>query len=126
MKNKLTPLAAFAMAFAISGCSVNIGGGAQRSASDADWRVQQEQNREYIHHLEMGTSIGQVERDLGLPHFSEAFARGNNEYRVHFYRTHHMRSDGKTTRDETTPVVFENGYLIGWGEFFHQELVGLR
>lgn len=32
------------------------------------------------------------------------------------YRTHHRHSDGETTRDETTPLVFVDGTLAAWGE----------
>ena len=31
-------------------------------------------------------------------------------------RTHRTHSDGDTTRDETTPLVFEDGKLVGIGE----------
>jgi hypothetical protein len=35
---------------------------------------------------------------------------------VLLYRTRLVREDGRTTRDETTPLVFVDGELVGWGE----------
>ncbi|HBO12182.1 MAG TPA: hypothetical protein DD491_05290, partial [Halieaceae bacterium] len=53
---------------------------------------------------------------LGTPADSEAFTRDGEEFRVLFYRTRHRHSDGETSRDETTPVVFRNDELVGWGQ----------
>ena len=53
---------------------------------------------------------------LGAPDFSEAFQHNDDNYRVLYYRTQHRHSDGDTTIDETTPLVFKNDHLIGWGE----------
>jgi hypothetical protein len=36
-------------------------------------------------------------------------------YQVLYYRTHRTHSDGETTKDETTPLVFKDSALIGWG-----------
>ena len=58
----------------------------------------------------------QVVGRLGAPHFSEAFTRDGEEFRVLFFRTRHRHSDGETSRDETTPLVFRNDTLIGWGD----------
>lgn len=78
------------------------------------WRSQQRENRQIINNLNM--ELGTIMARLGSPDFSEAFARGDDKYRILYYRTHRLRSDGQTTRDETTPLIFKNGYLIGWGD----------
>jgi hypothetical protein len=57
-----------------------------------------------------------VVEQLGAPDFSEAFSKKDDSYRVLFYRTQHEHSDGETTKDETTPLVFKNDRLIGWGQ----------
>ena len=57
-----------------------------------------------------------VVADLGDPDFTDAFARGDSEYVVLRYRTQRVKGDGITTRDETTPLVFVDGNLVGWGE----------
>jgi hypothetical protein len=59
---------------------------------------------------------------LGLPADSEAFTDGDDEVRVLFYRTQRRHSDGDTTRDETTPLVFRNDLLVGWGDAVYAEL----
>ncbi|PKL94995.1 MAG: hypothetical protein CVV18_07155, partial [Gammaproteobacteria bacterium HGW-Gammaproteobacteria-8] len=56
------------------------------------------------------------------PAFSEAFTIDGVAHRVLFYRTQRVEGDGVTTRDETTPLVFVEGRLAGWGE---TALVGL-
>jgi hypothetical protein len=39
-----------------------------------------------------------------------------------FYRTQRKHSDGETTRDETTPLVFRDNRLIGWGDGVYNDL----
>jgi len=80
-----------------------------------EWRDTQRTNREQISRLELGMTRSAVVSALGLPAESEAFDRDGKEVRVLFYRTQHKHSDGETSRDETTPVVFENDVLVGWG-----------
>ncbi len=81
-----------------------------------NWREEQSTNREQINGLELQSSRSMVTERLGPPSFSEAFTVGDNEYRILSYRTQHAHSDGMTSKDETTPLVFKNGRLIGWGE----------
>lgn len=87
-----------------------------------DWEHEQRDNREQISRLEMGTPRSVVLDSMGLPADSEAFTDGDDELRVLFYRTQRRHSDGDTTRDETTPLVFRNDLLIGWGEAVYTEL----
>lgn len=105
-----TALAGFLAVF-MSGCIV-IG---DRDNHD-DWREVQRENRQIISDLELGTSRDRVLVLMGAPAFSEAFSRDGADYRVLYYRTQHRRSDGDTTKDETTPLVFKNDRLIGWGQ----------
>jgi outer membrane protein assembly factor BamE (lipoprotein component of BamABCDE complex) len=98
----------------LSGCVVV--NGKHHSWSDGDWKDEQRDNRQAISELEIGLARNQVVGQLGTPNFSEAFTRDGDEFRVLSYRTRHRHSDGETTRDETTPLVFKNDKLIGWGE----------
>jgi len=34
--------------------------------------------------------------------------KGDDEYRVLYYRTQRLHADGDTTKDETTPLIFKN------------------
>lgn len=124
MYRSMMVVAVTVVAVSLQGCVIAIGDGVARSErGQAGWQTQQEHNRAFIHSLGMGVPIESVQAYLGEPDFSEAFHRDDGEYRVLFYRTHHVRSDGKTTRDETTPVVFREGEVIGFGEDFYRRLM---
>lgn len=87
-----------------------------------DWQEMQRDNRQAISLLEIGMSRNAVVSDLGTPADSEALMHDGEEVRVLFYRTQRKHSDGETTRDETTPVIFKNDSLIGWGQATYAEL----
>lgn len=99
----------------LSACIVHVGHDEEDSYS-SDWKKRQKMNQEMINDLAMGTDISEVRDRFGSPDFSEAFQSGEDNYTVLFYRTRHRHSDGDTSRDETTPLVFKNGKLEGWGE----------
>lgn len=85
-------------------------------SDSSSWQEAQRRNADYIDGLRLGVSIEKVRGALGRADFSDAFRDDHGEVLVLRYRTHHRHSDGKTTRDETTPLVFVNGHLEGWGE----------
>jgi len=87
-----------------------------------DWREEQRDNREAISRLEIGSSRETVVERLGTPDDSEAFQQNGEEVRVLFYRTRHRNADGDTTRDETTPLVFRDDRLVGWGESVYESV----
>lgn len=108
-------LIAFALAFSLSGCIVVGGDGWDRNNND-NWQKHQKENRNIISQLELNETRQSILEQLGAPDFSEAFSKGDDSYRVLFYRTQHEHSDGDTTKDETTPLIFRNDRLIGWGQ----------
>lgn len=83
--------------------------------SDKNWQQTQEKNREVINQLVLDTNKSQIELTLGVPNFTEAFAKNGQEYRVMYYRTSRQHHDNVTSKDETTPLIFKNNKLIGWG-----------
>lgn len=87
-----------------------------------DWRDDQRDNREMISQLAIGSTRNSVVEDLGTPSDSEAFTKDGEEVRVLFYRTQRKHSDGETTRDETTAVIFKNDVLVGWGDRQYAEI----
>ncbi|MFV8817616.1 DUF3192 domain-containing protein [Haliea sp. E17] len=111
-------IAILLLSLAATGC-VYVGGDV---SGDEDWKQTQDKNRNAISSLDLGMSFNAVVERMGTPDDSEAFTDNGDEVRVLFYRTRHTNSDGETTRDETTPLVFRNGKLIGWGEEVYGDL----
>jgi hypothetical protein len=97
----------------LSGCVIAIGGGG--SDHDDGWKERQTRNSDYIRSLRLGQSRASTEADLGRADFIESFVRDGDEFTVLYYRTERVRDDGVTTIDETTPLVFVEGELVGWG-----------
>ena len=106
------------LAATLSGCVIIAGDHDEfkREFSSNDWEEVEKFNREGIANLTLGESYADVRQRLGQASFSEAFQMGDASYQVLYYRTHRVHSDGDTTKDETTPVIFKNNQLIGWGE----------
>lgn len=73
-------------------------------------------NSQKMNDLTLGQNIGSVKELLGKADFSEAKAVKEAKLQVLFYRTHHEKSDGVTTKEECTPLIFENDKLIAWGQ----------
>jgi hypothetical protein len=101
----------------LSGCIISVRDGPHDWDDDGDdWRNRQQRNQELIDQLTLGRSLDSIAVDFGEPDFSESFVRNDRQFRALFYRTRLLHEDGRTTRDETTPLVFVGGELVGWGE----------
>ncbi len=70
-------------------------------------------NRSQLDKLKVGMTTNQVRKAMGRPYKSEFY--GTKQ--MWFYITE-WQSDGHTTSDEMTPLVFENDILLGWGDHF--------
>jgi len=108
-------LTAATLATLLSGCVVAI------VNDDFDdeykqWQSRQDSNLRMINNLDLGRDLRSIEAEFGVPDFTDSFMRDGEAFRVLHYRTHHSHGDGKTTRDETTPLVFIDDQLVGWGE----------
>lgn len=80
-----------------------------------------EKNNENLLKLEMGMSKEQVLQVMGKPDLNEAYqSLYGKSVTIFFYYTQRKWSDGNTTKDECTPVVFEDGKLVGWGDEFYK------
>lgn len=75
--------------------------------------LQASANRNQLDRLKVGMTTDQVRQAMGKPYKSEFY--GSKQ--VWFYITE-WQSDGQTTLDEMTPLVFENDILLGWGNNF--------
>lgn len=108
-------LAVSVLTATLSGCVVAIGDKSERQ-SDNSWKKTQAYNLQQINQLQLGARADEIRTLLGAPDFSELFEKDGEQVLVLFYRTHHVKSDSKTTKDECTPLVFKNNQLTGWGE----------
>lgn len=110
-------LIAAPLAFSLCGCVIVAGDGDwDEHRSLSNWESQQKLNRTNITKLTLGLEQATVLTRMGDPDISEAFTGNNGKsYQVLFYRTQRVHGDDDTTKDETTPLVFEDGVLIGWG-----------
>lgn len=105
----------------LTGCVVAIGN--EGRGQESDWAQVERDNRAAIDNLLLGMELNEAR--ARMPHepaFSEAFTVDGVAHRVLFYRTQRVQGDGMTTRNETTPLVFVEDRLAGWGE---SALVGL-
>ena len=113
MKLSNTILLPVILALSLSGCVIAVN---TDDFEDENWYSRQARNAKKIERLEIGKSEVSVRDEFGNPDFVESFLRENESYLVLFYRTKHIDHDGVTTRDETTPLVFVDGSLVGWGD----------
>lgn len=87
------------------------------SPSNMTWEDREEFNRQYIAKLSPGQfTLEQSLKDLGSPDITEAIRKNDNNYQVTFYRTQHVKSDGFTTLEECTFLLFVNDVLTSIGE----------
>jgi outer membrane protein assembly factor BamE (lipoprotein component of BamABCDE complex) len=93
------------------------------SSKNMDWQDREEYNKVQISKLELGLQKKHIIELLGSPDITEAKRNDNNELQVMFYRTQHKKSDGITTEDECTALLFENNELIAWGDSAYQSFV---
>jgi len=93
----------------------------QADPENMNWQERETFNLKQIGRLDLGAPKGDVIRLLGSPDISEAKATAEGEVLVLFYRTHHVKSDGITTRDECTPLLFKDDLLIAWGADAYSE-----
>ncbi|MBY6224543.1 DUF3192 domain-containing protein [Ferrimonas balearica] len=96
---------------------------APATPDNMDWDDRQKHNVAAIATLEPGLSKAIVLERLGNPDFSEALTdHDGHGIQVLRYRTHRTKGDGETTPDETTPLLFRDGVLFGWGETAFEQL----
>ncbi|MGL4475215.1 MAG: DUF3192 domain-containing protein [Shewanella sp.] len=90
---------------------------------DLDWDDRQLFNQQTIAKLELGQEKQQIITLLGPADISEAKPVTNGSLTVLFYRTQHVSSDGKTSRDECTPLLFLDNKLTAWGNDSYQSFL---
>ncbi|GAB2994298.1 DUF3192 domain-containing protein [Psychrosphaera aestuarii] len=93
-----------------------------KSNSDSHWKEEQRVNNDKIASLQIGDEFEKVRGIMGTPKFNEAFESEGKSVQVIFYRTRHKHSDGETTKDECTPLIFKDGTLVGFGKKAYERL----
>ena len=92
------------------------------SPSNMQWEDREAYNRQYISKLTLDNfSFEQALEELGSPDITEAKKVDNTKYQVMFYRTQHVKSDGITTQDECTALLFKDGQLTAIGNTAYQQ-----
>lgn len=118
MKKSL--LAAALIAPFLTGCVIAVSDGEAEThwagKNSSSWETKNKNNREAISELAMDSSYQSVLTKLKTPDFTELLKKGDDVYQILFYVTHSVHSDGKTTKDECTPLIFKNDKLVGMGE----------
>ena len=83
--------------------------------SDMDWEDREQFNKKQISALQLSTAKQSIVEKLGAPDITEAKLSDTGELQILFYRTQHRKSDGITTQDECTPLLFKDDKLVAWG-----------
>ena len=127
MKTTLLISSVLAASMTLTGCVIAVDGDgwdgdSYDNGSSSHWENQEKQNREKLATLNPGMSVQQVETLMGTAAFNEFYQQNDKQIQVLFYRTQRTKGDGKTTKDECTPLVFEQGELKGWGERAYQSI----
>ncbi len=105
----------------LSGCVIAINDDDHDGSSDKTMQVQR-YNQSYISQLQAGASQQSIRSSLGVADFTESLQKNGQTIEVLFYRTHHTHSDGMTTKDECTALIFTAGQLTAWGDKAYQQL----
>jgi hypothetical protein len=86
----------------------------QDDPSQMVWSDREAYNRKYIDQLTTASQLGQQEliTKLGGPDITEAEKIGADVYQLMYYRTKRSVSDGITTTQECTALLFKNQQLI--------------
>ena len=88
---------------------------------EMDWEDRQAYNKAMMNEVTIGQHITDIKSLFGKADFTEAKMSNEQSLQVLFYRTHHKTSDGETSKEECTPLLFKQGKLIAWGEDTYQQ-----
>lgn len=61
---------------------------------------------------------------ISNPYRAESYTNGNNAYEIEYYLVGINHSDGEVSDDELTPLVYQDGKLIGWGWGYFKRIKG--
>tara|TARA_Y100000034_G_scaffold133296_1_gene198379 strand:+ start:417 stop:860 length:444 start_codon:yes stop_codon:yes gene_type:complete len=91
------------------------------------WEDREAFNRQYIAKLKLDEfTFEQALESLGSPDITEAKKVDGTNYQVMFYRTQHVKSDGITTQEECTPLLFTDGQLTAIGNIAYEQFTQMK
>lgn len=87
------------------------------------WDDREAFNRKYIQQIDLANPImrSEVNNTLGGPDITEAIEHEQGIYQIVYYRTLRAISDGITTKDECTALLFHNSRLIAVAQAAEQQ-----
>ena len=90
----------------------------QDDPASMNWSDREAFNRKIIDTLPVDGSLNQtdVQHKLGGPDISEAKQQNNQLLQLAYYRTHRAFSDGLTTKNECTALLYLDRHLLAKGE----------
>jgi len=78
-------------------------------------------NNDLMLTLKPGQSKEDVLKVMGYPSKSEKYTLASRDTDILFYRTSSFASGGWDSDDYFTPVIFEDGKLVGWGQDLYDQ-----
>jgi len=78
--------------------------------------IERNLNNQHITKLRVGMTKEEVLKIMGLPLINQTYNKPN----IWFYYTDWDWADAAITKSECTPLVFEDGILLGWGQKFYR------
>ena len=72
--------------------------------------------KEKISLLDLGATREEVVEVLGNPDVSKAYELEDGAYYVLYYNTGRKHNDNESVKPVSTPLVFKDGLLVGWGD----------
>ncbi|GLX86785.1 hypothetical protein tloyanaT_30380 [Thalassotalea loyana] len=116
MKKSLLTLALVTpLVMGLSACSINIGDDDYDRYHTSN-NSSEYNNRQEISKLRIDTPYVEVVNRMGVAEFNETYEKNGETIQVLYYRTQRKHSDGMTTKDECTPLIFKGGLLKSWGD----------
>jgi uncharacterized protein DUF3192 len=97
------------------------------SPTNMQWEDREAYNRQYVTKVKLDQlSLDQIILDLGSPDITEAKKVNTAQYQLMYYRTQHVKSDGITTEEECTALLFKNNLLNAIGKSAISEYQSLK
>jgi hypothetical protein len=115
MKKSILALLVIApLSLGLSGCVFKIGGDGE-FVSTSDFEDREYKNRKQIAKISLGAGFNDTQMTMGVADFTETYKNKEQVVQVLYYRTHRIRKDGLTTKDECTYMNFIDGVLTQTG-----------